>query len=144
MIEHVWTVLCRRAVVDSETNSMSLFDSVEVLQFGIAQPADAPAPEGLPVELELVTLWIRSDRTVPEHSRCRVAVQFPDNSERQVGETVEIDLREFERLRSRVHFSGIPFSGSGRYRFLVQLQDGDNWTTVARTPLDIEETSPPD
>lgn len=143
MIEHVWTVLCRRSVVDRETNSISLIESVEAIQFGVVQPTGAPAPTGLPIDLELVTLWIRSDRAVPENSRYRVVIQLPDQTEREVGETVSVDLRQFERLRSRVNFNGIPFSGPGRYRFLVQLEDGATRTTVARVPLDIEETTPP-
>ena len=142
MIEHVWTVLCRRSVVDSDTNSISLIESVESIQFGLDKPKDAPTPAGLPLELELVTLWIRSDRRVPEHSQYRVFVQLPDESEREAGESVIIDLREFERLRARVRFDGIPFVGPGRYRFVVQLQEGEAWTTVARVPLDIEETAP--
>jgi hypothetical protein len=61
MIQHVWSVLCARAVIDSESNTISLFDVVEqIVAIGPGIAAIGPGAEGVaPVSLELVTLWSR-------------------------------------------------------------------------------------
>jgi hypothetical protein len=60
MIDHVWTILCSRAVIDRDTNNMSLLEVIEQLTLGDASPP--VEGEGLaPIQLELVTLWTRRE-----------------------------------------------------------------------------------
>ena len=57
MIDHVWTVLCSHAVIDRDSNSVSLLDVIEQLNIG-----DEPSPEGRIISsLDLMTLWARED-----------------------------------------------------------------------------------
>lgn len=136
MIEHVWSILCRRSIIDKDTNSVSIVDVMEAINVETAGE-QTPTLAGIPLDFEIVTLWVRADSKVPARSRYRIRMQPPSGPAKPIGEPTEVDLRTFERLRARTHVSGIPLSGPGRYRFIVELED-DGWTPVSQVPLDIE------
>ena len=76
MIDHVWTILCSRAVIDRDTNNMSLLEVIEQLTLGDASPP--VEGEGLaPIQLELVTLWTRRRDDESESGRARIRFYRP-------------------------------------------------------------------
>lgn len=102
-----------------------------------------PVPGPIPIELELVTLWVRSEPDRPARGRGRVQVIAPGGTQLAVNE-YEIDLTRFERIRNQGRIQGIPFRGPGRYLFIVSLQQEDeqNWQDVARVPVQIVAQTP--
>jgi len=145
MIDHVWTVICSRAVIDKESNNVSLQNVLE--QFNIQAE---PKPDGLLITtFDLMTLWARSEVDIPSRGRSRTTFITPS------GETigsfeVEIDLFEHERNRNRLRFNDLPAREPGRHIFRVELQnEGESeWHQVAVVPLTLvfnppeaEETS---
>lgn len=148
MIEHVWTVLCHRSVVDGETNNISLIDVLE--RIGISQPperattlleSDASSSQRLmiPLSFEVVTLWKRVSLQEPAHGKGRLVLVGPEGSELGVAREFEVDLTSYTRLRSRARLSGIPLTTAGEYRFRTELLiDGEaNWRRVEATPLQV-------
>lgn len=136
MIEHVWTVLCRTSSIDRETNNISLFEVIEQIQ--LAPIGQTPERAVAPIQLQIVSLWCRSDLERPSRGQARVAIRVPGGVES--GTAIhELDLSQFRRLRTRSMLDRIPIAGSGLYRFIVQLrQDGqDEWSEVANMPLEI-------
>ena len=135
---HVWTVVCRRTLLDKDSNTLSLIESVEALQITPLTTPEDEKPVGLPIELEIATLWTRSEPGGGEHGRNRVNFVAPDKSSVVVGEPAEVDLRKFQRVRARVRLAGLRLKGEGRYWFSVELASGDEeWEEVARIPLDV-------
>jgi hypothetical protein len=139
MIEHVWTVVCSRAVVDRESNIISLHDIIEQLNI-----EGEPVPDGMiPLRLEVATLWTRSNFDVPERGRARLVFLSPT---RMIGNPpeVEVDLSNVKRHRTMWRFQGLPASESGRHIFRVEFQDeGETeWRQVAAVPLEIIFTPP--
>jgi len=51
MLEHIWSVLCSRSVIDSETNNVSIQDVIEQITIN-AEPAENGF---LPFPMELIT-----------------------------------------------------------------------------------------
>jgi hypothetical protein len=121
---------------------ISLIDCVEEIKYEPLQPEAMAGLEGLPVELEIVTMWMRSDAETPEFSRSRLSVELPNGDREILSQPTPVNLREYRRLRSRVHVGAIPLRGSGRYHFLVELERAQEWAEVARLPLDIEGPEP--
>src|SRR5262245_60174861 len=77
MAKHVWSVLCYKGVVDQFTNQVSLLDVTETVVVKLLEPVpqatDAETNDvRLPMNLHLVTLWIRSNLAVPEECDTRV------------------------------------------------------------------------
>jgi len=143
MARHIWSVLCKKAIVDRETNSITLFESIDSLE---SNEKIAPPPESgdslivvQNINPQLVTLWARSDFTKPETAVSRLTVVGPNGKKlKQPGNTVE--LTTSTRNRVIVEFSGLPFLGFGIYEFIVELQRGEKpsqrWHKVASIPLE--------
>ena len=134
MIDHVWTVLCSRAVVDQETNNVSIQNAIEQINI-----VGEPKPDAvIPKRFEVVTLFARSAPEVPCRGELRLTYRSPSD---EILGTFErpINLLKHERLRARMRFEGLPAGEPGRYYFDVELRNEgeDEWHRVAAIPLMI-------
>ena len=141
MIDHVWTVLCSHAVIDKESNNVSLLDVVEQLNI-----RDEPSPEGILFSLDLMTLWARADLDRPAQGQGRVTFLSPSDEVNDGPFEYDIDLSQHRRNRSRGRFRALHVSGSGRHVFRVELRnEGETeWNKVVDIPLEINFTPPDD
>jgi hypothetical protein len=134
MIDHVWTVLCSRSVIDSERNNISLLDVIE--QINVVGPAASPG--NVLLQSELVSLWARSEPKTPASGQGRARLVGPDG--KQLTQTLfPIDLSAFERLRTRAAITVLPIYGSGRYWVVVDLRENGEevWKEVAKVPVNV-------
>lgn len=132
MLEHIWSVLCARSVIDSETNNVSIQDVVEQITIN-AEPIENGF---LPFQLELITLWGRDESNKPTKGMERVTFISPSGKSEVVSEA-EIDLSNVERHRHRVRFPGLPVSEAGKYYFRVEMKSKNEWKQVSAIPLRI-------
>ena len=132
MIEHIWSVLCSRSVIDRDSNNISLVEVIEQLQ------VTGSSAGVLPISLELVTLWSRSHPERAAKGLARLAVIAPDGSKSEPAE-YQVNLTSHQRLRGRARIQGLPIRGAGRYQFDVHIKvEGDeDWRKVASIPLDL-------
>jgi hypothetical protein len=141
MIEHIWTVICSEAVVDRQTNNISLHSILERLDvMGPVFPATGQVV--VPVNMNLVTLWSRTADNEPCSGQARVNLIAPNGVSSRMNE-YRIDLTQHSRNRSIFRFMGLPISGEGRYIFQVELLRENAWIQVARTPLEVAHHLPP-
>ena len=144
MIEHIWSVVCERAIVNRDTNNVSMVEIVE--EIGIPHELNELMLEGkvgaIAVNLTIVSLWVRRD--VPERGHGRVMVEGPSH-ERPTGRSgvsaFAVDLWENARMRTIGKIGVLPFRGVGEYRFLVQLQQEgrEMWEDVSSIPILVRE-----
>lgn len=142
MIEHVWSILCSRSVIDRDSNVISLHEVVE--KISLAGPA-VPPPEGatIPLQAELVSFWSRQDVTAPARAEGRFRFIGPGGREIDQQE-FQIDLTVYHRLRHRARILGLKFYQPGLHHFVVEVAtDAQQWSQVARVPLDIEIRNEP-
>ncbi len=134
MIVHVWSVLCSRSSIDSETNSLSLFDIAEELTFegAIIEPGLAVGP------FELVSLFAREEVSSPANGETRWKLDSPGG--RTVsGKVVALDLSKYHRVRNRIRLATLPIDEAGVYWFTVELRTGSSdWSRVARIPVEVK------
>lgn len=139
MIDHVWTVVCSRAVTDIFSNNVSIQNVIEQINL-----TEEPQPDTVVnIEIEVVTLWVRQDADTPIRGRARITFVSPSRETYEIAQT-EIDLSEHERLRSRRRVQGLPIRELGRHAFTVdlRLEGKDEWQQVASVPLSVILTSP--
>jgi hypothetical protein len=134
MIEHVWTVICSSAIIDQETNNVSIFNILEQVEI----PQESIVNQAMGIGVELLSLWVRADLSKPATGKSRADLVTPSGELINLAESV-IDLSKFERLRSRALFQGLPYKGEGVYRFLVGYkgEDEQDWNPVASIPLKV-------
>ncbi|HMD89375.1 MAG TPA: hypothetical protein VKF38_09455 [Anaerolineaceae bacterium] len=135
MIEHVWTVICSNAIIDQDTNNISIFNILEQVSI----PAEAANSQAIAINVELLTLWIRSDLSKPASGMSRVNLIAPQGEVIQSDDS-QLDLSQFERLRSRSLYQGLPYKGEGVYQFVVEYRPAEdaNWQKVASIPLKVK------
>ncbi|MBI4130756.1 hypothetical protein HY468_05540 [Candidatus Roizmanbacteria bacterium] len=141
MINHIWSVLCQRSVVDSESNNISLIDVFEKLEVNLSIPDSQKELKkiNVPVKYEIVSLWDYDE--VDQGKKISLQVNFKSPS----GKTEKILERILElphgkkRLRDRINVHGIVVEDSGRYFFQVneKKEKDKNYKVISTLPLEI-------
>jgi hypothetical protein len=122
---------------------LSLLDVTDEISL---EPIPEPLPEsvGLPINLHLVSMWMRSDLEIPESLWSGIKIVTPIGTEFVTGEPLAVDLAAHPRIRLVFRFQIIPFQGAGIYRFVVgcsETRDGEQ-APVAFVPLEVKIQEP--
>jgi len=76
MIDHVWTAVCSRAVIDRESNNVSLQNIIDQISI-----RGEPIPDSVvAVQVEVVTSWVRADFDVPSQATTRLTFLSPSGN----------------------------------------------------------------
>jgi hypothetical protein len=146
MAIHVWTILCRRAIVNKDDNLLSLIDLFEGFAVPSPPPPPADRPKSLPavsIGICIASLWRRNNPHRPERAIARCKVLAPD------GKTVtdtQLDLvfeDPFINMRSFMQLPFLPLRGPGTYEFVMYVGDGKTWKKVTAVPVPIQYLEPP-
>jgi hypothetical protein len=136
MIRHVWSVLCRRSIVDSESNNISLSDVLEQIEI---KPAVKQKKYVVPLEFEITSLWMKTGDK--KQISAEVFIKFTDPSDNLIKVfnnkfTLTPDL---VRMRTRMKVMGIELSEIGIYNFNIFLktEGSKREDLVASLPLDV-------
>lgn len=143
MLNHIWSVLCRRAIVDSGTNNLTISDVLEELTIDIKiekQNVDAMKQINLPLEFEIVSFWKKQD-DVTHHLKadCEIEVLNPEGKKIKTLPQV-IDMPSgMKRLRTILRVMGFVVEGSGDYTLKVNVKEEGHKTykTVSLLPLTV-------
>ena len=143
MAEHVWSVLCYSKSIDKETNVISLLHVIEKIELEEEELEAALAEKGpvvFPIQMELVSWWVRSDYAQPEMTTTfRLATVMPSGEE-VYQPFSNINLEKRTGWRHIIRFSNFPFRGLGLYWLVLEKmvsQEPDAWQRVARIPVEL-------
>src|SRR5688572_16338973 len=107
MIQHIWSVLCQNALVDRNTNTISLIEVVEDLTlYGQAPPAGGQGI--IPIQCSLVSTWERLPSDQPTRGTVRFRKLRP-NGEFEGDQEYAVDLTATPRSRTIARIGGITF-----------------------------------
>jgi len=139
MIQHVWSVVCQSASFDVQTNSVSLFNTLEnLLVFG------TPSKEKpFVLSCEIVSLWAREKQDVPCSGQMRASLITSDE-ETPHTVSLDIDLSKTPFHRTRITIGALPMTSTGRFEFLIEyrLSGEENWQVATRLPFIVTSQSP--
>jgi hypothetical protein len=129
---------CRKVLIDSDDNSLSLLEVMEV--FGVTLlPNATPAPtDVLPLPWGVITLWAQTPEDGGIEYEQRLQVIRP-NGETFVEGTMSFTMTH-RTQRNRIALSVIPVGQVGEYRLRLSLRRaGTNarWQTKAEYPLEV-------
>ena len=141
MIDHIWSVLCLRASVDSRTNNVSLLEVLE--EIGTNAP-QSPSGVGVAVQASLVSLWARTPAQTPARGTSRVFWERPGGGVDQIVPNVDLDLSTYERLRNIAEIYAVPYYGPGIYYLRVEFREStaQPWKVTARVPVKFNFVGP--
>jgi len=95
-------------------------------------------PVTIPLQLDVVSVFYRSNIDVAERGRARVSVLHP-GGRREPSQELVADLSEYFRTRLITRIAGLPVSGPGLYFMLVEQfkEEDGSWFEVARVPFNV-------
>ncbi len=134
MIDHVWSVLCETSLLDQDSKLISLINCLEQITI-----PEEPAPDkALPIVVNLVSTWVRSDLNIPGKGQSRINFVSPSGNTLQ-SLSNDVDLTNHERLRARGQFRGLQTPEDGQYHFDVEFREDDQqeWLKVASVPFKV-------
>lgn len=144
MVLHAWSVLVEKSIIDAETNNISL-QVMEQLNVNILEMGEDAEGILVPIKCEVVSMWYRDDKEQPEHGTARIIILGPNDQELgQIG--LQIDLTQYERLRTRSRLEALPIPVNDRefrLRFVVELVSNQKNVELARIPLEVVLNFPP-
>ncbi|MHB0988812.1 MAG: hypothetical protein ACYC3P_09140 [Bellilinea sp.] len=132
MMQHVWSVLCKNASFDVQTNSASLLNIVETI-IALGNPT---TEKPVLLSMEIVSLWARGKDNIPIMGETRVSIIGQDIVDvRPI--TLEINLSKTSFHRTRITIDGFPIAKTGRYEFCIEyrLENENDWRPAARIPF---------
>jgi len=122
MIEHLFTVLCRDASVDRDTNNITLSRVFTRLQIPQPRNTRPGTRANADVLFYLVTAWGRADPEAGAKATAYVDILDP-NEDLLFSATYDVDLTDSEIHHQRIEVALLPITGSGRYLFRVGRAD---------------------
>jgi hypothetical protein len=129
-----WAIICERAIIEKETNNLSLISLIEEVRLTSEPPQTTAQGKTMlvPHKFVVVQFWMRSDPDKPEIAETRSRLIAPDG--KAYGTALQrIDLERFNQIRVATNSPGFPWFGHGDYtiEFQVKLERG-KWRTVGR------------
>jgi hypothetical protein len=139
---HRWSLLCYRACVDKYSNVLSILDVTEELTLEpltLEPLEETPENAGLPVHVNLVSVWGRSDPSKAEKFWQAVTIVTPKGEEISAGTLLEGDLENHRRTRLIFQIPVLPFAGFGTYWFVISAASEPDAppAIVDRVPLEV-------
>lgn len=150
-MDHVTSAICYKALVDQQTNLLTLVDLSDVAIFEETKEAiEQKLSEGGgqfifgPVHYSLVSLWYRTNTDVPESGYFRITLIAPDGKKVLIADAQEISLENDISARTIAVMKAFPFRGLGRYTFAIHKRENTNgrWTLCTKLPLIIRCRDP--
>ena len=132
MIRNIFSILCREAITDQETNSVSYIHCIE-------EGATLKLPTIIP-SVFLGTLWEKVGDDEILYS-VRVVLASPSGKERLLLQTKEL---VFNRSRQRLHFKldKLNINEFGRHEIRVYFRVKGTWRIASRLPFLIRQLAP--
>jgi len=138
-MKHIWSILCKRSVIDNETNLVSLFDSLEQLDITVDKnKLGAEKKITIPIDFEIVSFWVDNNTNKDREFEIRINLFDPNNKKLSTLSGRHKMKKGIKRLRNRAKIKGLILTTEGRYLFKVKIKEGNKYKKVAEIPLDID------
>jgi hypothetical protein len=140
-VKHLWTVVCRQASVDRESNVLNLLEVIEeiTVRFHDGEPP-VVASAVLPIPMQIVSFWEKGTKH-DKDERFRMLLRTPQNPQPDGKIEGTIDGGPGKRARTIARVGEIPWRGIGTYSFVVQVARSGGWRTVAEIPWELKRAA---
>lgn len=141
-MQHVWSILCEKSSIDTETNLLSLFSCLEEISVVVDKDKMIEKDNKfvIPANFQLVSFWILAEENVKKDNELVTKVELIAPS----GEVLNQFNNSFKiksgarRFRNRANIQGVPVVGEGRYFLKLWHQSGEDYKLVSSLPLDVK------
>jgi len=139
-MKNIWSTIFARAIVDGNTNSLSLFDCIEEITVNFSRAEDVNKPKkNIPINFAIVSLW--SDEDISKKRKFDHLIELVDPQGSKINEFLNTPIFEEgkKRLRTIVQMNGMGVTSEGEYTVVIKYKmGGDKFIVASKIPLDIK------
>jgi exopolysaccharide biosynthesis protein len=139
-MKNIWSVISNNAVVDKNTNSISLFDCLEEITVNFSKPEDISVPQkNIPINFTIVSLW--SDKDISKDRKFEYLLEIKDPENKKIKEFTNFPVIEKgkKRLRTLVQMNGMGITSEGEYTLIIKYRkDNEKFVIASKIPLDVK------
>lgn len=138
-MEHIWSVVCQKALVDRETNLLSMIDVFEQLTLPLdgSTPFNGKDAVNVAFNYEVVTFWRRIEGDKPIQGDILIKILSPNNKE-LANFPVKFEFpANVKNFRAKIRINVLPVIDAGKYKFVVMQKEKNDYETVAEIPFDV-------
>ena len=125
-----WVIACERVVIEEKAGDVSLIAILETVS--TSRPPANMLPAVLPLRFYVAHQWVRSNPKIGERALIRSRLIDP-NGEQFATQEASIDLTGSKRARIISQALGLPVSGDGIYRCVVEQKVRLKWRKAGET-----------
>lgn len=139
-MKNIWSVIFNKAVVDENTNSISLFDCVEEITVNFSKPEDiSMSQKNIQINFAIISLW--SDNEISKDRKFEYLLEIIDPQGKKINEFLNSPVIEKgkKRLRTIVQMNGMGITSEGEYTLVIKYkEDSEKFVVASKIPLDIK------
>lgn len=133
-VQHIWTLLCQRAIIDKKSNNLSLVDVVETVKVPLKNFENGKIFKIL-FPCQIVSFWSKDEAIMSISTQIRLVFYAPgDKKISQMIFPVHI-ASEMKFARSIINLNFLPITVSGEYILEIQQQKNRKYEVQARVPF---------
>ena len=135
MIEHMWSILCTKTLIDSEKNNISIIEIIEELSV-----ENFTKPGIIQIDYEIMSLWYRDKTKKKESVEYKINLVTPSGTGKGGPDVKCVFESGIQRNRPRVVFEAFPLEELGIYKFqILEKKSNDKFLEVAFIPITVKE-----
>ena len=142
-IKHIWSILCKESVINTDDNNVSIHGVLEELSVSVAPKKGTkklPEKFALPIQYEIVSLWSKDKRAESIRAEIEYAFMSPNGDELlKTSQKIEIP-GQVRRHRTRMKITGMPITKEGDYSFNISIKENGEkeFKPVSKIPLEVK------
>ena len=138
-MKHVWSIICERSSIDSESNLLSLFNCVEEMKL-VVDKTKMPKKDRLiiPISFQVISFWSIENSNKENSTEIKGELIDPKKLVLNEFKNTLKTKKGIKRFRNRTNFQSMPITENGRYYFKVSQKKNNKFEVVAELPLDID------
>lgn len=137
-MKNIWSILCERSSIDSQSNLISLFNCIEEISLDIDKNR-LPKSDKIvvPANLQLVTFWSIEDFN--KANSVELKIEFVDPKGEILNTTMSTlnSKKGNKRLRGITNIQGIQITDKGRYYYRLSQKINKQFIVISDLPLDV-------
>lgn len=136
MVKHIWTLIAKNSSVDIDTNNLSIYNIIEVLNINTDKIA---SPINLNIEYEIISMWTK-DNNAEKDFEYQIVVTNPSGKSVKTYQQIVKMAKNIKRMRTRFRILGFAVEAKGVYKFVINLKDNRNnkFEKVTEIPLEVK------
>lgn len=138
-MKHIWSIICKKSIIDSETNNITLNEVLEEITFSFSNKDLINKTVSFPFDFEVISYFIATK----ESEKADMEIELLNPEKKKIGKFIQkIEFPEKKlRLRVRIKTPGISVGKNGEYLFKIKIKarGEEKFQTVSEIPLFIKK-----